>query len=282
MSQSSSNTEELCQRCEELQLSLYIEDPWAIPEQVLTAGLYLATINKDSIQGTCALCSQFSAIFVHDGFSSNDSIELWCYHIQEWTWRAIYFSIPYANTRHRLKLLGTQALYVERSTRTIPMRVVLKSSTESILDEKYRTPLGHIYDAATPDYSQLSSWIDSCQTRHQSICGAQDHQGATPGRLIDCETRQVCVGVQQPYVCLSYVWGVAPTQEDVPETGVNELPQTVCDAISVTRRLGYGYLWVDRFCIDQNDAEDKHTAIRNMGSICTYALASAIYSRCDP
>jgi hypothetical protein len=239
----------------------------------------LATISKDSIRGTCALCSQFSAFLVQDGLSLNDSIELWCYHVQEGTWRNIYFSIPYHHTHHRLNLLGTQALYVERDTKTLPEKAGLTSSTELVSGETHRTPLGHQCDAVTPDYTQLSGWMDSCRARHESICGAQDHQGATPRRLINCETSQVCVGTHQPYVCLSYVWGVASSQGNDPRTGVSGFLQTVCDAISVTRRLGYGYLWVDRYCIDQHDSEDKHSAIRSMGSICTYALVYVISVR---
>jgi hypothetical protein len=88
-----------------------------------------------------------------------------------------------------------------------------------------------------------------------------------------------CVGTHQLYVCLSYVWGVASPQGNVPGTGVSGFPQTVCDAISVTRRLGYGYLWVDRYCIDQHDSEYKHSAIRSMGFICTYALVYVISVR---
>jgi hypothetical protein len=46
----SPNSGKLCLRCENLQPPSYIEDPWAIDEHVLTTGLRLATISKDSIR----------------------------------------------------------------------------------------------------------------------------------------------------------------------------------------------------------------------------------------
>ena len=45
------------------------------------------------------------------------------------------------------------------------------------------------------------------------------------------------------------------------------MPQTIEDAIELTLALGYVYLWVDQFCIDQNNPEKKHEQIRSMGQI---------------
>lgn len=38
--------------------------------------------------------------------------------------------------------------------------------------------------------------------------------------------------------------------------GLNELPQTFRDAVTITRRLGLRYLWIDSLCICQDDIED--------------------------
>jgi hypothetical protein len=37
---------------------------------------------------------------------------------------------------------------------------------------------------------------------------------------------------------------------------VSNLPQTLQDAISLTRALGLSYLWIDTLCILQDDAAD--------------------------
>jgi hypothetical protein len=50
---------------------------------------------------------------------------------------------------------------------------------------------------------------------------------------------------------------------DLPE----ELPRTVRDAITVTRSLEYGYLWVDSLCIIQDDKQDQDLQIGMMDEI---------------
>lgn len=90
-----------------------------------------------------------------------------------------------------------------------------------------------------------------------------------PRRLIDCEVRQLCDGGNKPYLCLSYVWGKIHAAHGASDGSLPEnLPQTIIDAITVTLNIGYRYLWVDRYCIDQADLEAKHDAIQNMDVIC--------------
>lgn len=99
-------------------------------------------------------------------------------------------------------------------------------------------------------------------------------------RLIDCIARRlVPVGyntVPRPrFVALSYVWGEAYSgwKEDVSSTPTPmqgillDLPLTIEDAITVTKALGFQYLWVDQYCIDQGDAEDKKRQVRYMDRI---------------
>jgi hypothetical protein len=44
-------------------------------------------------------------------------------------------------------------------------------------------------------------------------------------------------------------------------------PKVVHDAMQVVTRLGFRYLWVDRYCIPQDDAALKESQIRDMGRI---------------
>ncbi|RYP22668.1 hypothetical protein DL765_001518 [Monosporascus sp. GIB2] len=77
----------------------------------------------------------------------------------------------------------------------------------------------------------------------------------------------------KPFVALSYVWGEssATHREKKDEGGrrlvASSLPATISDAITVTRGLGYQYLWIDKFCIDQDNPEIKHDQIKQMGAI---------------
>lgn len=86
--------------------------------------------------------------------------------------------------------------------------------------------------------------------------------------LIDCKSWTLCGAADNPYVCLSYVWGDTPAAAANPDNAeLANIPQTISDAISVTLELGIQYLWVDRYCIDPGDALEKHDAIRSMGSV---------------
>ncbi|KAH7017953.1 heterokaryon incompatibility protein-domain-containing protein, partial [Microdochium trichocladiopsis] len=81
------------------------------------------------------------------------------------------------------------------------------------------------------------------------------------------------------YVALSYVWGSAAkqnlTHSRTPYPGHQQTTTdifvgasaVILDAVQVTTALGYRYLWVDRYCIDQSNAEDKLGQINQMDLI---------------
>ncbi|TEA14095.1 hypothetical protein C8034_v003502 [Colletotrichum sidae] len=77
------------------------------------------------------------------------------------------------------------------------------------------------------------------------------------------------------YTALSYVWGDATSQnvsttaessQGRPLSSMAELPRVIEDAIALTMAMGLRYLWVDRYCIDQQSSA-KHEQIRQMDSI---------------
>lgn len=47
----------------------------------------------------------------------------------------------------------------------------------------------------------------------------------------------------------------------------HELPATIRDAIHVCTALGFCYLWVEKYCIPQNESEETHRQIQNMDAI---------------
>ena len=77
------------------------------------------------------------------------------------------------------------------------------------------------------------------------------------------------------YIALSYVWGMNQTyvltkatlEEKCSGLDLSRLPKTIIDAIEVTRRLGFTYLWVDALCIVQDAGEDMKDEIAVMGTI---------------
>jgi hypothetical protein len=127
------------------------------------------------------------------------------------------------------------------------------------------------------DYEKFTNCIKLCLSEHSEICGSSFYREFAPARLIDCRTRVLCTAPNSQYVCLSYVWGDSPADNATSDnTTLTNIPQTVSDAMSVTLQLGMRYLWVDRYCIDQDNPEEKHDAIRNMDSIYRNALVTII------
>jgi len=115
------------------------------------------------------------------------------------------------------------------------------------------------------DFGFLGDWIDFCSKNHGPMCpkhkGGKGAEKIKGFRLIDCKTRVVVkASVSRAFVALSYVWGVPGT----PLANSLPWPRVVEDAITVTERLGHRYLWVDRYCIDQDDAQEKHQQIAKM------------------
>ncbi|UKZ66486.1 uncharacterized protein TrAtP1_007659 [Trichoderma atroviride] len=120
----------------------------------------------------------------------------------------------------------------------------------------------------------------------KSLCDASDSAQSTylPTRLIDVgannatklrliiskdeEVGQETDPVKKRYLTLSYCWGSKAESEKQLKTtanslnkrlsqiNVNEMPQTVADAVHACRALGIRYLWVDVLCIIQGDDDD--------------------------
>jgi hypothetical protein len=82
------------------------------------------------------------------------------------------------------------------------------------------------------------------------------------------------------YLALSYVWGDG-TQVTESQTEKNfdiwdNMPRTVQDAITVNKELGYRYLWVDDFCINQQNSSEKFSQTAQMDKIYSGADLSIV------
>lgn len=65
----------------------------------------------------------------------------------------------------------------------------------------------------------------------------------------------------------TYVLTKATLEEKCSALDLSRLPKTIIDAIEVTQRLGFTYLWVDALCIVQDAGEDMKDEIAVMGTI---------------
>jgi len=118
------------------------------------------------------------------------------------------------------------------------------------------------------DFGEIREWLEFCEVHHIVGCCEAEVVTLSGFKLIECHTRQIVLAPKtNDYIALSYVWGQGLEESQVVKGMLpNPAPQVIEDAIMVAKELDVRYLWVDRYCIDQ-DGDDKDHQIRNMDLI---------------
>ncbi|KAK0712081.1 heterokaryon incompatibility protein-domain-containing protein [Lasiosphaeris hirsuta] len=143
-------------------------------------------------------------------------------------------------------------------------------------------------------FSKARMWMEDCTATHASC--PKLGSARLPTRVLDIEPLDrhenprvyITRGESARYVALSYCWGgpqpltstTATIDSNVRGIALKSLPQTLKDAITVTRKMGCRYLWIDALCILQDSDDDKSREIGQMARIyrdsyCTISAASA-------
>lgn len=141
-------------------------------------------------------------------------------------------------------------------------------STQIIVDKSESE--GHLSDSV--DWDILRVWLDFCSGNHLT-CRQRKSSSVTMNglRVIDCETLKIVEldRHDRQYATLSYVWGLSQPRVLHGSRCISpvDTPQLIMDAIKTTQLLGIRYLWIDRYCIRDDEKEEKHALIRNMGYI---------------
>ncbi|KAI3337146.1 HET-domain-containing protein [Xylariaceae sp. AK1471] len=142
-------------------------------------------------------------------------------------------------------------------------------------------------------FERALEWIQKCVDTHD--CGGVVNT-ILPTRVLDiglrCESpiRVVCGSSRtERYVCLSHCWGSKPqlitTEKTLPdyekEIAWSVFPATFKDAITISRRLGIRYIWIDSLCIVQDSPRDWARESARMADIYrnSYLTIAAASSR---
>lgn len=144
----------------------------------------------------------------------------------------------------------------------------------TITDQRQTSPV-RVLDTQHLNDAIMQRWWEYCCKNHGTQCGGAAMNATKSLKVIDCGSRRI---VPAPsgcrYVALSYVWGAPSSDTNVesgrpPELGraLSTLPRTIEDSIVVVRKLNLRYLWVDRYCINQLDKDNKHQQIQQMDLI---------------
>ena len=155
------------------------------------------------------------------------------------------------------------------------------------VSEKMWRPMG---ERVAGDWGVLNGVVKGCLEGH-GVCDGriEGKKRELPKGFRVVDVKEGRVSNEMPdgarYVALSYVWGQAgdgSIQEATKDTitglmeylDVAELPALVRDAMVVCREIGERYLWVDRYCIIQDDEADRAAQISAMADI--YSAAGLV------
>ncbi|KAK0624149.1 heterokaryon incompatibility protein-domain-containing protein [Immersiella caudata] len=167
-------------------------------------------------------------------------------------------------------------------------------------------------------FALLSRWLQDCNTNHPQ-CGRRKvwqsprspAQALLPTRLIDVgqlspngEKESEAVRLVETatfngpepltnasYIALSHPWGMGSHNDHFCTTRQNlvsriehgmavaSLPDTLQDAVTITRALGVRYLWIDTICIIQGPDGDFNTEARLMETVFSFAYCVIAASR---
>ncbi|OCL13597.1 HET-domain-containing protein [Glonium stellatum] len=141
---------------------------------------------------------------------------------------------------------------------------------------------------STATWNLAKEWIEKCKSH--KLCNERASSDFMPKRLLDVgpfnlehgvENQYVRlilpggIGLKAPYLTLSYCWG-ATNKIKLTESNherfasgilIHDLPKTIRDAIAITRRLGFKYIWIDALCILQDSPSDWTEEAASMADV---------------
>lgn len=141
----------------------------------------------------------------------------------------------------------------------------------------------------------IRKWLGYCETQHSCYATSNGQEAEMPTRVIDVGSPEhqerihlfESKGTRGRYIALSHRWGntkpLTTTRENIGGFSNNIefdiLPRTFQDAVTVTRKLGIRFLWIDSLCIIQDDRDDWRRESQRMASVfslayCTIAATS--------
>lgn len=130
--------------------------------------------------------------------------------------------------------------------------------------------------ASESSFHRIKRWIKTCKTEH-AVCSEAEAKipRDLPKRVIDIgpesndgihvfERENPAERIDEPYIALSHCWGKtqhlvskkATIDERKRNIPFGSMAKTFQDAVSISRKLGIRYIWIDSFCIIQDDADD--------------------------
>ncbi|KAF2623080.1 HET-domain-containing protein [Macroventuria anomochaeta] len=131
----------------------------------------------------------------------------------------------------------------------------------------------------TVNFAMVRDWLKFCDCNHSNGCRMTSRDNIPFFRLINCTSRLIVdAPPESEFAALSYCWEPGEQQ---PQRKLNKLPKVVPlaieDALDAARKLAIPYLWVDRYCIDQDkDSPIKPIQLQNMHKVYRSAYVTIV------
>jgi hypothetical protein len=269
----------LCQRCTSIAINSSMT---RLDRQSYTSGPYLGDLEGIKIHDSCHLCQLLDSVHVahHNGTAMSRRSAR--YHLRTFESHCVFEAR--ASATCSLKGIGV-VLGVCRATQKCHQsaerrRCFTKGFIAPVLDRS-SLPCQFQVQKVQPnaaDFGQIREWIHICLEKHSDTCTTKTRKADVQLECIDIDhcdgMRPTKIGNGEQYLALSYVCAEA---EDVALHQEGQIvSQSIRDAMTVTRALGFRYLWIDKYCINQDDHEEKQRAIANMDSIYEAATMTII------
>lgn len=275
-----------CSRCANIDFHRIVLEAW------ITSSVTLSPFSSISLGASCRLCSVFSFIITNfvDDVIEDDTIFYLCpfytsrIYAAGWSWdpvpAGVEETVSFAILDERTFREGSRVCQPEmiRATGWISPVETLK------IPAKFSPRLLNVH----VDFTVLRAWLGFCALHHTKTCSSRDSREMLPLRVIDCNSRMIIPATSScQYLALSYVWGnsTASLGEDDSDLAKDQLPkylpQTIEDAILTAKCLGYDYLWIDRYCIPQENNEERRQQIYQMNLVYNRAQATIIAAAGD-
>ena len=187
----------------------------------------------------------------------------------------VYFGLAASNDKAALYSLSIHhgSDRIESSGNSLRVYPLL-STDDSIQkpDEARLSPSLGQYTGDDATFALAKGWLHECRSQHQHSAGPRPNQELAIIRLLHLHRKNTEVAARLvnyaddvEYLALSHCWGdqhhvpkLLRATEATMKKGINlsGFPRTFLDAMEITIRLGYKYLWVDSLCIMQDVEED--------------------------
>ncbi|CAJ0554748.1 Ff.00g132610.m01.CDS01 [Fusarium sp. VM40] len=125
-----------------------------------------------------------------------------------------------------------------------------------------------LINPARVDFNVIKRWLALCEGQHGKLCNPPMQSRSLPKgfTVINCVSRNLePLPAEAKFAALSYVWGASTSTSTSKSASM--FPRTIEDSIAVALGLGLAYIWIDRYCVPQQDCPEKLEQIQKMHEI---------------